>query len=191
MSLEKDTQKSTLDTTTALNKIGLGGGCHWCTEGVFESLIGIATVNQGWIASNGENSELSEGIEVVFDPAVISLSTLIEIHLYTHASTSNHSMRGKYRSAIYTYDDVQHNQALNTLNALRADFEQPVITLVCPFNSFRTNKTELLDYFYTAPNRPFCQTYIHPKLRLLLARFSHHVDKNKLAESGLKLVGHP
>ena len=69
------------------SKIGLGGGCHWCTEGVFESLLGIAYVNQGWIASNGENSEADE---VYFDPAVISLSDLIEIHLYTHASRSNH-----------------------------------------------------------------------------------------------------
>jgi peptide methionine sulfoxide reductase MsrA len=27
--------------TTATSKIGLGGGCNWCTEGVFESLVGI------------------------------------------------------------------------------------------------------------------------------------------------------
>jgi peptide methionine sulfoxide reductase MsrA len=33
--------------TTAPSKIGLGGGCHWCTEGVFESLIGVTKVNQG------------------------------------------------------------------------------------------------------------------------------------------------
>jgi peptide-methionine (S)-S-oxide reductase len=30
--------------TTVTNKIDLGGGCHWCTEGVFESLIGINKV---------------------------------------------------------------------------------------------------------------------------------------------------
>jgi len=67
---------------------------------VFESLLGIAYVNQGWIASNGENSDYSEADEVYFDPAVISLSDLIEIHLYTHASRSNYSMRRKYRSAM-------------------------------------------------------------------------------------------
>lgn len=188
MSLKPSKQTGNSDTTTTLNKIGLGGGCHWCTEGVFKSLIGIATVNQGWIASNGENSEFSEAIEVVFDPAVISLSTLIEIHLHTHASTSEHSMRNKYRSAVYTYDELQHDQALNILNVLRANFEQPIITQIYHFNGFKTNKAELTDYFYTAPNRPFCQTYIHPKLSLLLAHFSHHVDKNKLAESGVKLT---
>ncbi|MEG9787265.1 peptide-methionine (S)-S-oxide reductase [Enterobacter hormaechei] len=177
-----------MHTTTTLNTIGLGGGCHWCTEGVFSSLIGIATVNQGWIASIDDNAQFSEAIEVVFDPTVISLSTLIETHLHTHASTSNHSMRGKYRSAIYAYDEVQYNQAVNILDACRADFEQPVITQVYFFKDFKANKTELIDYFYTAPNRPFCQRYIHPKLTFLLARFSHYVDTHKLTESGVELT---
>jgi len=173
--------------TTARSKIGLGGGCHWCTEGVFESLIGIKQVNQGWIASNGEYTDFSEAVEVYFDPAVISLSDLIEIHLYTHASRSNHSMRGKYRSAIYTYDDIQFKQALDILNVLRAEFDEEVNTQVYAFESFKENKIELQDYFYSEPDRPFCQTYIQPKLKLLLARFNRHVDQHKLAGAGLKM----
>ena len=173
--------------TTALSKIGLGGGCHWCTEGVFESLIGITKVNQGWIASNGEHTDFSEAVEVYFDPKVISLSDLIEIHLYTHASLSNHSMRGKYRSAIYTYDAIQFKQASDILDSLRAEFEDKVITQVYAFKSFKENKVELKGYFYSAPERPFCQTYIQPKLKLLLARFNRHVDQHKMAEAGLKL----
>ena len=95
------TRDNTMHTEN-FSKVGLGGGCHWCTEGIFESLIGIKAVKQGWIASIDNNAELSEAIEVSFDPSMISLQTLIEIHLHTHASTSNHTMRQKYRSAIYT-----------------------------------------------------------------------------------------
>jgi len=83
------------------SEIDLGGSCHWCTERVFESPIGIKAVNQGWISSIGSDAEFSEAIEVYFDQTMISLQTLIEIHLHTHASTSNHSMRQKYRSVIY------------------------------------------------------------------------------------------
>jgi peptide-methionine (S)-S-oxide reductase len=165
------------------SKIGLGGGCHWCTEGVFSSLIGVTQVNQGWIASNGKNSDFSEAIEVYFEPAVISLKDLIEIHLHTHASTSNHAMRGKYRSAIYAYDDVQFNQASDSLTKLKASFDKTVITQVYPFKQFKQNKSELLDYFYTAPDRPFCQTYIQPKISFLLSRFKHHVDQDKISSS--------
>jgi peptide-methionine (S)-S-oxide reductase len=173
--------------TAAPNKIGLGGGCHWCTEGVFESLIGITKVEQGWIASNGEHADFSEAIEVSFDSTVISLSDLIEIHLYTHASTSNHSMRSKYRSAIYAYDEVQFKQSLDIINSLRANFDKALVTQVYAFKRFKQNKLELRDYFYTSPDRPFCQTYIQPKLKLLLARFNRYVDHEKMAAIGLTL----
>ena len=32
-------------------QIGLGGGCHWCTEGVFQALRGVTQVDQGFIQS--------------------------------------------------------------------------------------------------------------------------------------------
>lgn len=172
--------------TTAPSKIGLGGGCHWCTEGVFKSLLGITKVNQGWISSNDENSDFSEAVEVYFDSAVISLSDLIEIHLYTHASRSNHSMRSKYRSAIYAYSDSQFKQAQEILNGLSADFDEALITQAYRFKGFRQNKIERTNYFYSAPDRPFCQTYIQPKINLLLARFNRHVDQDKMAEAGLE-----
>jgi len=173
--------------TTTPSKIGLGGGCHWCTEGVFTSLIGVTKVNQGWIASNAEHSDFSEAVEVYFDPVMISLADLIEIHLHTHASRSNHSMRGKYRSAVYVYNDAQFAQALTILNSLRTEFSEAIVTQVYAFKTFKHNKVELQNYFYSAPQRPFCQTYIQPKLKLLLSRFNRHVDQHKMAESGLDL----
>jgi hypothetical protein len=109
---------------------------------VFESLLGIAYVNQGWIASSGDNPDFSEAVEVYFDPAVIPVSDLIEIYLHTYASRSNHSMRGKYRSAIYAYDDSQFKQAIDILNGLREDFDEALITQVYPIKSFRQNKLE-------------------------------------------------
>jgi peptide-methionine (S)-S-oxide reductase len=35
------------------DKIALGGGCHWCTEAVFQSLKGVQKVEQGYVASTG------------------------------------------------------------------------------------------------------------------------------------------
>jgi peptide-methionine (S)-S-oxide reductase len=138
-------------------------------------------VNQGWIASTGNNAELSEAIEVCFDQSMISLQTLIEIHVHTHPSTANHAMRTKYRSAIYTYNDSQNQEVNNVLDALQSDFDKPIITQVLPFYSFKANKDELQNYLYNSPNKPFCKTYIHPKLRLLLTRFKRQVNDEKIA----------
>lgn len=94
-------------------------------------------------------------------------------------------MRSKYRSAIYVYDDNQYDQAADILNELRADFDEALITQIYPLKSFRLNKEKFKNYYYSAPDRPFCQTYIQPKLKLLLARFNRHVDQNKLTEDSL------
>ena len=51
----------------ALNKIALGGGCHWCTEAVFQSLIGVKKVEQGYVASIEENKSFSEAVIVHFN----------------------------------------------------------------------------------------------------------------------------
>ncbi|MGK0318036.1 MAG: peptide-methionine (S)-S-oxide reductase, partial [Granulosicoccus sp.] len=38
-----------------LTKVGFGGGCHWCTEAVFQALRGVSFVNQGFISSTTPN----------------------------------------------------------------------------------------------------------------------------------------
>ncbi|MFD1551169.1 peptide methionine sulfoxide reductase [Putridiphycobacter roseus] len=161
-------------------KIGLGGGCHWCTEGVFHALIGVNKVEQGWISSAKPNEAFSEGVIVHFDSSIISLETLIEIHLHTHAATSNHKMRKKYRSAIYFFNENQQITIAKSLTDLESTFPKPIITLVLQFVDFRLNKEEQLNYFLSKPNQPFCITYIHPKLTLLRNEYSNYVNHQKL-----------
>ncbi|MBT8233175.1 MAG: peptide methionine sulfoxide reductase [Saprospiraceae bacterium] len=157
-------------------KIGFGGGCHWCTEAVFQSLIGVKKVYQGWIASIELSSEFSEAVLVIFDENIIDLASLIEIHLNTHSSTSNHSMRKKYRSAIYTYHKEQKDNANEILKQLQSHFEKPIITQVLPFKKFKENDEHFKDYYKKNPNSQFCQNYINPKLDLLKQKFSKHLN---------------
>lgn len=168
-----------------LHKIALGGGCHWCTEAVFQSLKGVISVDQGYIASEGDQQSFSEAIIIQYDTTLITLKDLIEIHLYTHKSTVNHSMREKYRSAVYTYDVKQQQEAIEILNDLQKDFNKELITKVHPFVAFKASREQLQNYYYNNPEKPFCKTYIDPKLKLLLQRFSSHINHQKLAHIAL------
>ena len=163
-------------------KIALGGGCHWCTEAVFQSLLGVKKVEQGYVASHADNSSFSEAVIVHFNSDVIPLKRLIEIHLYTHKSTVLHSMREKYRSAVYTYSEIQKQEAIHIIKALQLDFKDKIITKVHDFHSFKASREEIQNYYLKDPQKPFCKTFITPKLRLLLAQFSGNLKsefKNK------------
>lgn len=163
-----------------IKTIGFGGGCHWCTEAIFESLLGVESVAQGWIASDAENTSFSEAVIVTFDEDKIPFETLIAVHLHTHSSTAEHTMRDKYSSAVYTFSDDDIPVATAAIENLQNDFEQAIITKVLRFREFKNNRDESLHYYFSDPQRPFCQTYITPKLKILLQRFATITSKNKL-----------
>lgn len=164
-----------------LERIGFGGGCHWCTEAIFQSLKGVTKVEQGWIASTPSNDTYSEAVIVHFDENQIDLLTLVQIHLHTHSSTSKHTMRNKYRSAIYSFSNKQSPLLQEMIAILQVDFEELIITKILPFQSFKKNIARYKNYYYSNPQRAFCKTYIQPKLSLLQQNFSQHVNKIKEA----------
>lgn len=166
--------------TRVMAKIGFGGSCHWCTEAIFLSLNGIVSVEQGWIASNGEHSSFSEAVIVEYNAAIISLGTLIAIHLSTHSCTANHSMRSKYRSAIYTFTDKQAGIVDKAIIELQKEYESPIITKILPYKDFKINRKDLLNYYYSNPEKPFCENIINPKLRRLMQQFSSEIADNRL-----------
>ncbi len=166
-----------------MEKIGLGGSCHWCTEAIFQSIIGVSAVKQGWIRSVLPNDGYSEAVLISFDEQKVGLDVLIQIHLHSHSCTANHSMRIKYRSAVYYFNNQQSNDALKILNNLQKDFDHPVITQVLPFIDFKINDIDSLNYYYSNPEKPFCQTYIEPKLKKLMDKFSERMNIEKLKKS--------
>ncbi len=163
-----------------VGKIGFGGGCHWCTEAVFLSLIGVTKVEQGWIASDGINDSFSEAVIVHFDNQEIELAVLTAIHMYTHSCTSDHAMRHKYRSALYTFSSEQYEDAKLIIRKLQTDFSKKIITQVIAFVEFKENIEKYQSYYLKNRNNQFCQTYIHPKFKIIMEQFSAHVDRSRI-----------
>ncbi|MEX0273878.1 MAG: peptide-methionine (S)-S-oxide reductase [Flavobacteriaceae bacterium] len=163
-----------------MEKIGFGGGCHWCTEAVFQHLTGVDRVEQGWIAPKGTGTAFSEAVIVHFLPDEIPLEVLCEIHLRTHRSTSDHTMRQKYRSGIYTFTKAQQLEVIGILEKLQLGYGSPLVTKAYPFKDFRASDAQVRDYYKKNPGKPFCETYISPKLRLLLKEYGAYAKKQDL-----------
>lgn len=135
----------------------------------------MGRVDQGWIASTGENTSFSEAVVVHFDEHQIDLDTLIEMHLKTHSSTSDHSMRSKYRSAVYVFSEGQHRIVADILAGLQAKFDRPLIIRVLPHAAFKLNQKKYINYYYSNPDRPFCKNIIVEKVKLIEDQFREFV----------------
>jgi peptide-methionine (S)-S-oxide reductase len=162
--------------------LGLGGGCHWCTEAIFSSIYGINDVRQGWLASKPPADSFSEGILLDIDTQIISLREILQIHIETHSSDNNHSKRDQYRSAVYTQNEQDRIRVLDIMESLARMPKRKIITQVLPLNQFKMQPREgYIDYYYKRPDKPFCQAYINPKLKRLLERHGKHIKASKLA----------
>ena len=160
-------------------KIGFGDGCHWCTEAVFQSLRGVTEVEQGFIKSLAPHDTYSEAVIVTFEPDVIPLQVLIDVHLRTHASTSQHKMRGKYRSAVYVYSDSQADMVRCHIIASQCDFDNSIITMTLPFDGFKLSPEQFRDYYRSNTEKPFCTAYIDPKLSKIRQQFDRYYEPAK------------
>ncbi|MEZ5733961.1 MAG: peptide-methionine (S)-S-oxide reductase [Paracoccaceae bacterium] len=155
-----------------LNQVGFGGGCHWCTEAVFQALKGVVAVRQGFIRSDPPHDSWSEAVEVDFDPDGISLEDLVAVHLATHASQSAHKLRGKYRSAVYVLTPGHAASVETALAGIASDTGAVFVTQALPHRGFRPSDDRFQNYHARDPLRPFCQTYIDPKLAGLRKDFA-------------------
>lgn len=156
----------------AVETIGFGGGCHWCTEGVFQALRGVADVDQGFIRSLAPWDAAAEGVIVRFDPANISLAMLAEVHLRTHSANGTYSPGGRYRSAIYVFEGSQRPEAEAAVARFAAETGEAARTLVLGFASFEPSEARYQNYYRTDPERPFCRRYIDPKLDYIRSHFT-------------------
>lgn len=147
-------------------KIGLGGGCHWCTEAVFQAVPGVLKVEQGYISSKMPYDSMSEAVIAHFKD-VVDLKKLIDIHLETHASTRQHSRRDDYRSAVYFFDVETEKKVKSIISTLSRKRNKNYITAVLPFVAFKPSRESIQNYYKTRPDAPFCKRYIEPKLKLV------------------------
>lgn len=159
-----------------LEKIGFGGGCHWCTEAVFQNLKGVSKVEQGYIASIKPQDTYSEAVIVHYNPTIIPLEILFEIHLHTHKSTSAHSFRETYRSAIYYFRDWEEKAFAKALSSLQKGFSEPIITTALPFVAFKASRESIQEYYVKNPKAPFCERYITPKLQHLAENYGRYYN---------------
>lgn len=172
----KMNEKTTMGTDT----ITLGAGCFWCVEAIFESINGVESAVSGYSGGAVKNPSYkevctgstghAEVVQVVYDPAVVSLTQILEVFWQTHDPTTLNRQGGdvgtQYRSAIFYHTANQKIEAETVLQKLNEAkvFDNPIVTEITAFSNFYPAEDYHQSYFELNGNQPYCRSVINPKV---------------------------
>ena len=146
----------------------LAGGCFWGMQDLIRKLPGVTSTRVGYTGGDVPNATYrnhgthAEGIEIFYDPGVISFRRLLEVFFQIHDPTTlnrqGNDIGMSYRSAIYYVDDAQKEMALKTIADVNASGLWPgaVVTEIEPVGDFWEAEPEHQDYLERFPNGYTC-----------------------------------
>ena len=151
----------------------LAGGCFWGMQDLIRKMPGVLGTRVGYTggevphATYRNHGRHAEGIEIVFDPAVLSYRKLLEFFFQIHDPSTKDRQgndRGaSYRSAIYYTSPAQQQEALDTIADVDASGLWPgkVVTEVAPVGDFWEAEPEHQDYLERQPDGYTCH-FVRP-----------------------------
>ena len=146
----------------------LAGGCFWGMQDLIRKLPGVISTRVGYTGGDVANATYrnhgthAEGIEVIFEPSLLSYRRLLEFFFQIHDPTTPNRQgndRGlSYRSAIYYVSEAQHAEAVDTITDVDASGLWPgrVVTEVAPAGDFWQAEPEHQDYLERTPDGYTC-----------------------------------
>jgi peptide-methionine (S)-S-oxide reductase len=169
----------------------LAGGCFWCTEAVFRDVIGVTSVESGYIGGSVPDPTYkqvcsgttghAEAIKVGFDPEVVTYAEVLDMFLGTHDPTQlnrqGNDVGTQYRSAIFPLDDAQRAEAQAAIERWNADHpgQQAVTTIEGPAEWYAAEDYHQEYWEGEGQRNPYCLATIPPKLAKLRKSFAAKV----------------
>lgn len=153
-------------------------GCFWCVEAVYESVKGVEeaisgyagghTKNPTYEASNTGRTGHAEAVEVIYDPNVVSFSTLVDVYFASQDPTQVNGQGpdngSQYRSIIFYQNQEQKDIILKKKEALTKQLNEPVAAEVYPFQKFWKAEDYHQNYERLHPENPYIQNVSIPRL---------------------------
>jgi len=174
----------------------LAGGCFWCTEAVFNDVIGVSKVESGYTGGTvasptyrqvcGGDTGHAEAIRVTFDPDQLSYDDLLDIFFATHDPTQlnrqGNDIGTQYRSAIFPNSPEQEEAAKQAIARNQANWPAPIATTIEPLGTWWPAEDYHQAYWEGEGQRsPYCLAVIPPKLQKLRKSFAARVKSETAA----------
>lgn len=170
-----------------LAKAYFASGCFWCVEAVYESVNGVTEVINGYAGGYTENPtyQLSntgrtghaEAVEVLYDPTIVSFSTLLEVYFgsqdVTQIDGQGPDNGSQYRSIIFYQNQDQKDEIINKIKQLTKELNVNIAAEVYPFLKFWKGEDYHQNYERLHPNNSYIRNISIPRLRKFQRKFKH------------------
>ncbi len=171
----------------------LAGGCFWCTEAIYEDVIGITNVESGYIGGETTNPDYrlvcsgttghAEAVRLELDPEQIAYGDVLDIFFATHDPTQlnrqGNDVGTQYRSAIFPHSEDQEAEAKAAIERVQADWDHEVVTTIEPPSEWYPAEDYHQDYFEREGARnAYCMAVVAPKLQKFRKSFQERVKSN-------------
>jgi peptide-methionine (S)-S-oxide reductase len=170
-----------------LAKAYFASGCFWCVEAVYESVNGVTEVINGYAGGYTENPtyQLSntgrtghaEAVEVLYDPTIVSFSTLLEVYFgsqdVTQIDGQGPDNGSQYRSIIFYQNQDQKDEIINKIKQLTKELNVNIAAEVYPFVKFWKGEDYHQNYERLHPNNSYIRNISIPRLRKFQRKFKH------------------
>ncbi len=169
----------------------IGGGCFWCTEAVYQQLIGVEKVVSGY--SGGRipdptyeqicegNTGHAEVIRIQFDSTIVSYRDILEIFFTIHDPTTlnrqGNDVGTQYRSVIYTHSAEQMATAREVIAAMAHVWDAPIVTELQEAPAFYPAEEYHQNYFLNHPMQSYCAFVVAPKVSKFRQVFASRARK--------------
>ncbi|HEX8444553.1 MAG TPA: peptide-methionine (S)-S-oxide reductase MsrA [Allosphingosinicella sp.] len=172
----------------------LAGGCFWCTEAVFNDVVGVSRVESGYIGGHVSNPTYrqvcdgntghAEAVRITFDPDMIRLDDVLDIYFATHDPTQlnrqGNDVGTQYRSAIFPHSPEQEQAARAAIVRAQADWDKSIVTTIEPLSEWHPAEDYHQEYFAREGERnSYCMAVIAPKLRKFRKSFQHRLKQQE------------
>jgi peptide-methionine (S)-S-oxide reductase len=173
-------------------------GCFWCSEHIFEAVVGVDSVVSGYAGGttpnptyelvNTETTGHAETVLVYYDPNVIDYAELTNVFFTSHDPTTPDQQgpdRGSsYRSILFYVTPEEKETAEHALARYASSglFKNPIVTEIKKLEAFYRAEQYHQDYIEHNPQSMYVQNVSLPRYELFKRTYKGRLKNSTAAK---------
>lgn len=183
-----------VEMINGMKRAYFASGCFWCVEAIYESVKGVKeavsgysgghTLNPTYEETNTGKTGHAETVEVIYNPEIISFSTLIDVYFGSQNVTQENGQGpdkgSQYRSILFYQNDLEKdiiNQKIDSINRILTGTK--VAAEVRPFQKFWKAEKYHQNYERLNPDNPYVRNISVPRLKRFQEKFPELLKTEK------------